>query len=167
MGVIVIGITFASTASIEKDVRMEPGQSVDVGEYTFRFEGVEKVRGVNYQAIEGTIVATRAGKEIATLKPQKRYYPMQEKPMTEAAINEGLFRDLFVAMGDPLDSGAWSIRVQYKSFLAWIWMGAIFMALGGFLAIGDRRYRRISQRQVELDRSFDAQPKINSEPDFT
>ncbi len=167
MGVIVIGITFASTASIEKDVRMEPGQSVDVGEYTFKFEGVKKVKGVNYQAIEGTIVASRAGKKIATLRPQKRYYPMQEKPMTEAAIDEGLFRDLFVAMGDPLDSEAWSIRIQYKSFLAWIWMGAIFMALGGFLAIGDRRYRRISRTQIELDRSFDTQPKTNTEPDLS
>ncbi len=161
IAVLVIGITFVSTNSIEKVVRMDLGQSLDIGEYTFKFEGIKDVTGVNYQASEGTITVTRAGQAVTTLRPQKRYYPRQQKPMTEAAIEAGFSRDLYVALGDQLDSGAWSVRIQYKPYLRWIWVGALFMALGGFLAVGDRRYRRITRKQEELDGMINVAPSFS------
>ncbi len=151
IAVLVIGVTFASAYSIEKDVRMDIGQSRDIGGYTFRFDGIEDYTGPNFQAKQGKIIITKSGKPVTTLRPQKRTYIVQSNPMTEAAINPGLFRDLYVAMGEPLDAGAWSIRIYYKPYVRWIWIGTIFMALGGALAVGDRRYRlAVKKKQVSL-----------------
>lgn len=151
IAVFVIGVTFTSAYSIEKDVRMDIGQSREIGGYTFVFEGIKDFTGPNYQAKQGEINITRSGKLIATLNPQKRIYNVQRNPMTEAAIDPGLFRDLYVAMGEPLDSGAWSIRIYYKPYIRWIWLGSIFMALGGLLAVSDRRYRLASRKQTNPD----------------
>jgi len=151
ISVFVIGVTFTSAYSIEKDIRMDVGASKEIGGYTFRFDGSRNISGANYNAMEGKIVVSQSGREITVLKPQKRIYTVQRNPMTEAAIDPGLFRDLYVALGEPLDSGAWSVRIYHKPFIRWIWLGAILMALGGLLAVSDRRYRLASRKQTILD----------------
>ncbi len=146
IAVFVIGITFTSIYSIEKDVRMQPGDKLDMSGYVFEFHGVAVTEGPNYIAKQGSLTVTYQDEEIAKLEPQKREYRVQKMPMTEAAIDAGLFRDLFVAIGEPLDDqGAWSLRVYYKSFIRWIWLGALFMGLGGLIAASDKRYRKGGQ----------------------
>ncbi len=149
IAVFVIGITFTSIYSIEKDVKMEPGDTLDMAGYIFKFHGVKVTEGPNYIAKEGALTVSYEGKEVAKLGPQKREYRVQKMPMTEAAIDAGLFRDLFVAIGEPLgDQGAWSLRIYYKSFIRWIWMGAVFMGLGGLIAASDKRYRKPHKETV-------------------
>jgi cytochrome c-type biogenesis protein CcmF len=110
--------------------------------YIFEFHGVKQTQGPNYIAEQAFVTVSYQGKQVAKLEPQKRVYQVQKMPMTEAAIDAGLFRDLFVAIGEPLgDKGAWSLRIYYKSFIRWIWLGALFMAAGGLIAACDRRYR--------------------------
>ena len=142
ISVFVVGITLTSAYSIEKDVRMAPGDTLDMSGYIFRFHGVKQTQGPNYLAEQAFVTVSHQGKTVAELEPQKRMYQVQKMPMTEAAIDAGLFRDLFVAIGEPLgDKGAWSLRIYYKSFIRWIWLGAVFMAAGGLCAACDRRYR--------------------------
>ncbi len=143
IAVFVVGVTYTSVYSIERDVRMQPGDELDLVGYVFRFHGVKVTQGPNYVAQQGSITVTYGDETIAELQPQKREYRVQKMPMTEAAIDAGLFRDLFVAIGEPLDDrGAWSLRIQYKAFIRWIWLGAIFMGLGGLLTASDKRYRK-------------------------
>ncbi len=138
------GITLVSVYNIEKDVRLAPGESYEMAGYQFRFDGVRQKEGPNYTAYQGTIHISRDNQEVAVLKPEKRTYRVQTMPMTEAGIDAGIFRDLFVALGEPLgNGGAWSLRVQYKPFVRWLWLGAIIMGLGGLLAAFDRRYRHL------------------------
>ncbi len=142
IAVFVIGITYTSIYSIEKDVRMAPGDKLDMAGYIFEFHGIKQTEGPNYTAQEGFLTVTYNGDKVAELHPQKRIYRVRKMPMTEAAIDAGFFRDLFVAIGEPLDNqGAWSLRIYYKAFIRWIWMGGVFMALGGIIASIDRRYR--------------------------
>ncbi len=142
IAVFVTGITLTSIYSIERDVRMMPGDTLDMSGYIFKFHGVKQTQGPNYMAEQGFLTVTHQGREVARLEPQKRVYRVQKMPMTEAAIDAGLFRDLFVAIGEPLgDQGAWSLRIYYKAFIRWIWLGALFMALGGLIASCDKRYR--------------------------
>ncbi|MCK9531332.1 MAG: heme lyase CcmF/NrfE family subunit [Hydrogenophaga sp.] len=141
VAVTVIGITLSSHYSIERDIRMTPGEAVVLGEYRFVFEGVQDRSGPNYDASTAFLKVHRDGKEIATLRTEKRLYRVQRMPMTEAGIDAGLFRDLYVAVGEPLDGGAWAMRVYYKPFIRWIWGGALMMSLGGLLVVADRRYR--------------------------
>lgn len=142
IAVFVTGITLTSIYSVEKDVRMAPDETIDMSGYIFEFKGVTETRGPNYMAQQAFVTVSHEGKEVAKLEPQKRVYQVQTMPMTEAAIDAGLFRDLFVAIGEPLgDKGAWSLRIYYKAFIRWIWLGAVFMAAGGLCAAFDRRYR--------------------------
>jgi cytochrome c-type biogenesis protein CcmF len=142
IAVFVVGITLTSVYSVEKDVRLTPEETLDMSGYIFKFHGVKETQGANYVAQQAFITVSHNGQQIAQLEPQKRVYQVQTMPMTEAAIDAGLFRDLFVAIGEPLgDGGAWSLRIYYKSFIRWIWLGAIFMAVGGLCAACDRRYR--------------------------
>ena len=141
VAVLAIGITVSGGYSEDKELRMVPGDSAEVGGYQFRFEGVTDVTGPNYQGKEGTVRVSRNGKEVVVLKPQKRVYRVQRNPMTEAAIDSGMFRHLYVALGEPVSDGAWSLRMYYKPFVQWIWMGPLLMILGGILAATDRRYR--------------------------
>ena len=142
IAVFVIGITLTSVYSVEKDVRLAPDESVELSGYIFQFHGVKETQGENYIAQQAFVTVSHEGKQVAQLEPQKRVYQVQTMPMTEAAIDAGLFRDLFVAIGEPLGKqGAWSLRIYYKSFIRWIWLGAIFMAVGGLCAACDRRYR--------------------------
>ncbi len=142
IAIFVVGVTFTESMSLQKDLRMEMGDTITLGEYSFTFEGAKTREGPNYTAHEGAVsVISPAGEAVAVLTPQKRIYHVRGMPMTEAGIDAGLFRDLFVALAEPLDNGAWSLRIYYKPFIRWIWLGCIFMALGGFVAILDKRYR--------------------------
>ena len=142
VAVFITGITLTSLYSIEKDVRMDLGEEMELAGYTFRLDEIRRFKGPNFEADEGVVSVTLNGEAVAVLKPQKRIYRVQQMPMTEAAIDAGLFRDLFFALGEPLGSrGAWSVRVYYKPFVRWIWLGAVFMALGGLIASSDKRYR--------------------------
>jgi cytochrome c-type biogenesis protein CcmF len=142
------GITLVSIYNVEEDIRVEKGTSYKVNEYLFTFEGVTEIKGPNYTAYQGKVKITEDGKLLTILQPEKRIYRVQKMPMTEAGIDAGIFRDLFVALGEPLgDKGAWSLRIQYKPFIRWIWLGAIFMGIGGLFAAFDRRYRRLNRRK--------------------
>ena len=143
VAVFIIGVTVVKGYATERDVRMDVGDTVDAGGYVFRFDGVRDIEGPNYVAAEGHFTVTRNGKPVTELAPQKRRYNASGMPMTEAAIDTGLFRDLYVSLGEPIPGtqSAWSVRVYYKPFVDWIWAGCVLMALGGVLAISDRRYR--------------------------
>ena len=136
------GVCFVSVFEEERVVRLAPGESAAVAGYEFRFDGVRDVAGPNYRAVRAAIEVTREGRPAARLEPEKRSYASQPQPMTEAAIDPGFTRDLYAALGEPLGGGAWSVRLHYKPFVRWIWLGALLMALGGGLAAADRRYRR-------------------------
>jgi cytochrome c-type biogenesis protein CcmF len=139
--VFIVGVTLVRGYEVEKDVRMSPGDTVAAGGYQFRLDGLEQVKGPNYDATRGVISVTRNERPVATLHPEKRFFTVQQMPMTEAAIDTGLARDLYVSLGEPLKDGAWVVRVYYKPFVSWIWGGAFLMALGGIIAVTDRRYR--------------------------
>jgi cytochrome c-type biogenesis protein CcmF len=135
-------VTLVSTHSIERDVRMAPGDSVTEGAYTFVFLGVSERKGPNYVARRGDIEVLKNGASLRHLHPEKRIYNVQRNTMTEAAIDPGLFRDLYVALGEPLEDGqSWAVRVYHKPFIRWLWLGAIFMGAGAALSATDRRYR--------------------------
>ena len=136
------GVCLVSVLEVEEVVRLAPGDSVEVAGHDFRFEGVRDVAGPNYRARRAEITVTRNGRPVARLAPEKRAYASQAQPMTEAGIDPGFTRDLYAALGEPLGGGAWSVRLHYKPFVRWIWLGAILMAMGGALAASDRRYRR-------------------------
>ncbi len=140
--VTVLGVTLVSTHSMERDVRMAPGEAVTEGEYSFVFHGVSERKGANYMARRGDVEVLKNGSSIRHLYPEKRVYNVQRNTMTEAAIDPGLFRDLYVALGEPLEDGnSWAVRVYHKPFVRWLWLGALVMAAGGVLAATDRRYR--------------------------
>jgi cytochrome c-type biogenesis protein CcmF len=152
VAVFIIGVTVVKGYATERDVRMNIGDTVDAGGYMFRFDGVRDVRGPNYLAAEAHFTVTKDGKPVTELSPQKRRYNASGMPMTEAAIDTGLFRDLYVSMGEPIaeSDGAWAVRVYYKPFVDWIWAGCLLMALGGVLAISDRRYRIYSKKTSRI-----------------
>ncbi len=142
IAVFVIGVSMVGGYQEEKDVRMEPGDTVHVGGYGFRLTGVTEAPGPNYRASVGSVEVSKDGRMLMTLHPEKRNYFSSQMPMTEAAIDAGFTRDVYVSLGEPLDKmGAWSVRVYYKPFVDWIWSGCLLMGLGGFIAMLDRRYR--------------------------
>jgi len=160
LAVFVVGVTITSSYHIEKDIRMVPGESYDVAGYDFHFKGVTKQQGPNYIADEGLIEIWFEGKKLDELLPQKRTYSDINSPMTEASIDVTMFRDLYAALGEELENGAWSLRVYYKPFIRWIWAGAAFMALGGFLAISDRRYRQKAKSSNRRNRRPSTAPVV-------
>ena len=141
IAIFVIGVTMVGAYQEEKDVRMLAGETVTVGGYQIQLQGVNPVAGPNYQAMRGSFLLSKDGVAQATLYPEKRSYFSSTMPMTEAAINVGLTRDIYVSLGEELADKAWAVRVYYKPFVDWIWGGCLFMALGGILAISDKRYR--------------------------
>jgi cytochrome c-type biogenesis protein CcmF len=145
VAVFVVGVTLVKGYEVERDVRLAPGEQATVGPYAFTFRGMRSERGPNYDALVGTFDVTRDGRALSTLHPAKRSYRASGQVMTEAAIDPGLFGDHYVSLGEPVTSagpgGAWSVRIYVKPFVDWIWFGCLIMALGGFLAIADRRYR--------------------------
>ena len=141
VGVFAIGASGVESYKIEKDVAMKPGMTFSIAGYDFHFVKAFDVRGPNYDAVEAVVDVTRAGKPVTTLHPQKRHFWVQQTDNSQAAISVNWSRDLFVAMGNPLGADAWSLRIQYKPLVRYIWLGALVMALGGVVAASDRRYR--------------------------
>ena len=161
VAVFIIGVTLVKGYETERDVRMAIGDTVAVGGYTFRFEGVENTTGPNYRAARGNVTVLQGERTLRVMHPEKRIYNAQNMPMTEAAISTGLFGDLYVSLGEPVSDGAWSVRVYRKPFVTWIWGGCIIMALGGFLALSDRRYRRLA-RQAQAGDDAVAAPAVTA-----
>jgi len=155
VAVFVTGVSIVSGYQAEKDVKMELGDTVTVGGYTFRFNGVRQEKGPNYTALVGDVELLKNGKVQRTMNPEKRSYVSSAMPMTEAAIDTGFFRDVYVSLGEPIDKAtpeaAWAVRVYYKPFVDWIWGGCVLMALGGLLAVSDRRYRRTAYAAAPVD----------------
>ena len=141
IAVFVVGVTLVKGYEREQDANLKPGGTVALGAYRFRLDAVGPVKGPNYTAARAKVTVTREGEAVAVLYPERRVYPVQDQTMTEAAIDTGLTRDLYVSLGDPLEGGAWLVKVQVKPFIDWIWGGCLLMALGGLLAASDRRYR--------------------------
>ena len=141
----IAGAGVTGSYSVERDLRMAPGDQLQLGGFEFRFDGVREVPGPNYRSQTGTLAVTREGRLVTVLTPEKRRY-LGGQVMTEAGIDAGLARDLYVALGEPLGEGAWGVRLHVKPGVRWIWLGAALMALGGAVAAGDRRYR-VRQRQ--------------------
>jgi cytochrome c-type biogenesis protein CcmF len=148
MAVFVAGVTVVSGYAVEKDVRMEPGDTVTMGAYVFRLDGISERRGPNYTAVRASLSVTESGRSLGTLNPERRVYTVSRSPMTETDINRGFTRDLYVALGEPVSATAWGMRVYYKPLVGWIWGGCVLMALGGVLAVLDRRYR--ARRQAAI-----------------
>jgi cytochrome c-type biogenesis protein CcmF len=143
IGIFIAGVTLVKGYETEGDARLDIGQSIEAGGYTFRFDGTKPVEGPNYRALRANIAVSREGRVIAVMHPEKRFFTVQKTTMTEAAVNRGVFRDLYVALGDAAENSntAWTVRVQIKPFVDWIWAGCLLMAFGGMLAASDRRYR--------------------------
>jgi len=145
VAVFIVGVTLVRGYEIERDVRLAPGESVEVGGYTFTFRGIQPARGPNYDALVGTFDVRRGERALEALHPEKRSYRASGQVMTEAAIDPGLTGDRYVSLGEPVSEagpgGAWGVRIYVKPFVDWIWGGCLLMALGGVLAISDRRYR--------------------------
>ncbi|SMG00232.1 heme lyase CcmF/NrfE family subunit [Burkholderia singularis] len=140
------GVSMVKTFEVERDVRMDVGDTTELAGYVFAFRGVRDMQGPNYDGVQGLIEVTRNGRPVVQLRPEKRIYRVQRTPMTEAAIDPGLTRDLYVSLGEPIHGGGtWIVRVYVKPFVDWIWGGCLLMAIGGALAASDRRYRARSK----------------------
>jgi len=153
IAVTIVGVTLVSTYESESNVKMSVGEAITIEGYDFTFNGIKQVKGPNYHAEQGQIEVHQDGKYLTLLKPERRTYLVQTMGMTEAAIDPGLFRDLYVALGDPLPNNAWAVRIHYKPFVRWIWLGSIFMALGGTVAMFDKRYRRRKTAKAKDDQN--------------
>jgi cytochrome c-type biogenesis protein CcmF len=149
VAVFVVGVTLVKGYDAEKDASLREGDSVELGKYVFRLEQVSSVTGPNYRAAQAKVVVSKDGRQVTTLYPERRIYSVQKQVMTEAAIEPGFTRDLYVSLGDPVEGNAWLVRVQHKPFVDWIWGGCLIMGLGGLLAASDRRYRLAVQRKTE------------------
>jgi cytochrome c-type biogenesis protein CcmF len=141
IAVFVVGVTLVNGYQVETDVRMEVGDSSHLSGYGFKLVDINDVKGPNYNATRGTIEVTRNGSPVTTLHPEKRLYTVQNMPMTEAAIDYGFTRHLYVALGEAVGPKVWIVRLYYKPYISWIWGGCLLMAFGGLLAAIDRRYR--------------------------
>ncbi|KZY65042.1 MULTISPECIES: heme lyase CcmF/NrfE family subunit [unclassified Oleiphilus] len=153
----IVGATIVSLHSVERDVRIEIGQKVVLGQYELHFASLHAIQGPNYEASRINVEVLSDGQVVSVLKPEKRVYFSQANPMTEAGIDPGLLRDVYVAIGEELDGGAWAVRVQYKPLIRWIWLGAIFMFIAGGLAVFDKRYRpkeKVSQVVMPSNSEF-------------
>jgi len=152
IAITIVGVTIVSSYESETNIKMSVNDKVIISGYEIEFKGIKRVEGPNYSAEQGQINIYKVNSNnesdfVTLLKPERREYRVQTMGMTEAGIDPGLFRDVYVALGDPLiidgkHDGSWAIRVHYKPFVRWIWLGAIFMALGGVLSMLDKRYRK-------------------------
>ena len=148
IAVTIVGAVMVSIYNEERDLRMAPGDTLTFNQYQFVFAGADKVQGPNYTSDMGVIRVLKNGQPYGEMKPEKRLYTARGNVMTEAAIDPGLFRDLYVAMGESLGNGAWAIRIQYKPFVRWLWLGGLLMTFGGLLAATDPRYRKQARREA-------------------
>jgi cytochrome c-type biogenesis protein CcmF len=161
VAVFIVGVTMVTGYQTEQDVRLGIGDTVNAGGYEFKFNGVSEVVGPNYRAGRAEIIVSKGGVEVERMYPEKRNYTASGNVMTETAIDSGITRDLYVSLGEPVSNGAWSVRVYYKPFVGWIWGGAVLMAIGGGLAVSDRRYALAARKQKEID---EARKKANVVP---
>ena len=154
IAVFIVGVTLVRGYEIERDVRLAPGESIDVGGYTFTFRGMASAAGPNYDALVGTFDVKRGERVLDQLHPEKRSYRASGQVMTEAAIEPGLLGDRYLSLGEPVTDagpqGAWGVRIYVKPFVDWIWFGALIMALGGLLAVSDRRYRVAARQRAAV-----------------
>ncbi len=141
LAVFLVGVTVSNHFSIDKTVRLEPGDTTSLGGYTFLFKGIREVEGPNYTAQQGMFELRDGNDSITEMQPEKRFYPVQRNVMTEAAIDPSLRRDIYIALGESLEGNAWSVRLYVKPAVRWIWLGGLLMMAGGLLAASDRRYR--------------------------
>jgi cytochrome c-type biogenesis protein CcmF len=158
VGLFVLGVTVTSAFGLATDQRIIPGETARVGDYEILFRKTEPVTGPNYRGLRGEVTVLRGGQPVATLYPEKRTYDVRTSAMTEAGIDAGWSRDIFVALGDELGNGAWSIRLQYKPLIRFIWLGTIVMAIGGLIAGSDRRYRVRARAEALAAGTQPAQP---------
>jgi cytochrome c-type biogenesis protein CcmF len=149
VGLFILGATVTSAYDTELDRGVRPGDTWQAGGYEFTFQGLRNVEGPNYTAIEGEFAVHRDGDLVSVLRPQQRVYRVQQSPMTEAAIDAKLHRDVFIALGQSLGGGAWSVRVRVKPLISFLWIGAAMMAFGGLIAVTDKRYRLQRAERVE------------------
>ena len=145
VAVMLVGVALTSYFSSERSVLLSAGDSVELGGYSFLFAGSERLAGPNYDANRATVLVSREGEPVADLYPELRVYLASGAPSTEMAIDASLWRDLFVTPGEIRDNGAWTMTVYVKPFVRWIWLGAIFMAIGATVAAADRRYRKLAR----------------------
>ncbi|MCM2307117.1 MAG: heme lyase CcmF/NrfE family subunit [Sulfuritalea sp.] len=150
IGVFILGVTMVKGYETASEVKMQPGEKASAGGYEFQLMEIGERRGPNYMAVRATMNVTRGGVPVTVMHPEKRMYFVQKMPMTEAAIDTNVFRDLYVSLGEPVDNVSWIVRVQHKPLVSWVWVGCLLMALGGLLAASDRRYR-IRQREEVAD----------------
>ena len=148
IGVFIIGVTLVGSLDANLNVKMLVGQKAQLAGYTFTLRDVVEAPGPNYAAARASLELTRGGVNIATLHPEKRFYHAQQMPMTEASLDIGPFRDVYVSLGEQLEDGAWIVSLYYKPFISWIWLGCILMATGGIFAASDSRYRRLAERSA-------------------
>jgi len=161
IGIFVVGVTLTKGMDVANDVSMRVGDTTTAAGYTFKFTDLQEVKGPNYIAARGTFEVTKDGKKIATMEPEKRLYTVQKMPMTEAAIDRGFTRDLYVSLGETTGDDAWVVRVQHKPFISWIWAGCLIIAFGGFLAASDKRYRMGARKRAAATRDARATPSAN------
>jgi cytochrome c-type biogenesis protein CcmF len=161
LGLFVLGITFVKNYSIETDVALARGQSKQVGDYVFRFDGGESIEGPNFDGYRGHFTASRNGKVVAELNPEKRHYFVQGTVMTIAAINARWNRDLLASLGEDVGKDSWSLRLQYRPMIRFVWLGAAVMALGGLTTLFDRRYKLApAAARIAADRLAGESPTI-------
>ncbi|MNN21011.1 Cytochrome c-type biogenesis protein CcmF [compost metagenome] len=141
IAVCAMGVVLSSNNSAERDLRLAPGETMELAGYQFIFEGAKHFEGPNFTSDKGTVRVIQDGREVTVLHPEKRLYTVQQSVMTEAGIDAGFTRDIYVALGEPLGDGAWAVRVHVKPFVRWIWFGGLLTGLGGLLAALDPRYR--------------------------
>ena len=149
IAVFVIGVTMVKGYETEREQKLAVGSTLELSGYSLRFESLQEVAGANYDATRGRFVLMQGSQTLAVLSPEKRLYRASRMPMTEAAIDRSLLRDVYVSMGEPLPDGAWAVRVHVKPFVNWIWLGCVLMGLGGFSAALDARYRRVAARRSQ------------------
>ena len=145
----VFGVTMVKSYDLEKDVRLGVGETMQAGAYAFKFTGLRDVKGPNYEGVAGQFEVTKNGSLLGTLEPEKRFYPSTRQTMSEAAIDHGFSRDLYVSLGNMIDDKTWEVRAQVKPFINWIWLGCLMMALGGLFTIADKRYQIRRKRLAE------------------
>ena len=141
LGVVIVGITVSSAGKSERILVMRPGESTDIAGYAVHFDGVEQLQGPNYQAQRGSFTITRDGAPVTHLSSEKRFYPVERVPTTEAGISSTPLRDLYVVLGDQAGEGSWTVRAYHNPLVIWIWGGGAIMALGGAISLTDRRLR--------------------------
>ncbi len=150
VGIFIAGVTLANGYEVKQELRLALGETREAGGYRFTFAGLGPAAGPNYSAQRAVFTVTRDGRPVTTLYPEKRLYTVQDMALSQADIDSGFTRDLFVALGEPVGDQAWTVRLQVKPFMTWIWSGCILMALGGLLAAGDKRYRRALEAQARM-----------------